>query len=228
DGTPSCPGASIQGGDISLSDGYHPGSILTFVCPAGTYPYPIPSRVCQPDGRWTPMHHPSGKWPCPPDIRCPGQMSFENGFFIPRRTFHPIGDILSFQCSDGYQLLGSSQRYCQPNGQWNGTSPVCDDGGKSFFKLSGTASPWLCPRAIATGKGNRLGDRISFQCQTNLDLIGSSQRVCMLDGEWSDTQPSCRGMHFKDTLFFQRVRLHDPQGHLLSFSFCIPLFFNIH
>uniref|UniRef100_A0A8C6V9S1 Complement C2 n=1 Tax=Naja naja TaxID=35670 RepID=A0A8C6V9S1_NAJNA len=122
-------------------------------------------------------------------IRCPGQMSFENGFFIPRRTFHPIGDILSFQCSDGYQLLGSSQRYCQPNGQWNGTSPVCDDG----------------------GKGNRLGDRISFQCQTNLDLIGSSQRVCMLDGEWSDTQPSCRGMHFKDTLFFQRVRLHDPQ-----------------
>uniref|UniRef100_A0A8C6VAC7 Complement C2 n=1 Tax=Naja naja TaxID=35670 RepID=A0A8C6VAC7_NAJNA len=204
--------ASIQGGDISLSDGYHPGSILTFVCPAGTYPYPIPSRVCQPDGRWTPMPR-ATRFRLPLYIRCPGQMSFENGFFIPRRTFHPIGDILSFQCSDGYQLLGSSQRYCQPNGQWNGTSP------------SGTASPWLCPRAIATGKGNRLGDRISFQCQTNLDLIGSSQRVCMLDGEWSDTQPSCRGMHFKDTLFFQRVRLHDPQGHLLSFNSFLYVYF---
>ncbi|KAG8127649.1 hypothetical protein E2320_014588, partial [Naja naja] len=82
--------------------------------------------------------------------------------------------------------------------------------------LSGTASPWLCPRAIATGKGNRLGDRISFQCQTNLDLIGSSQRVCMLDGEWSDTQPSCRGMHFKDTLFFQRIS-----------SFEVPIKFSV-
>uniref|UniRef100_A0A8C6V961 Complement C2 n=1 Tax=Naja naja TaxID=35670 RepID=A0A8C6V961_NAJNA len=65
-------------------------------------------------------------------------------------------------------------------------------------EISGTASPWLCPRAIATGKGNRLGDRISFQCQTNLDLIGSSQRVCMLDGEWSDTQPSCRASYSYD------------------------------
>uniref|UniRef100_A0A8C5WNX5 Sushi domain-containing protein n=1 Tax=Laticauda laticaudata TaxID=8630 RepID=A0A8C5WNX5_LATLA len=145
-------------------------------------------------------------------IRCPGQISFENGFFIPRRTFHPIGDILSFQCSDGYQLLGSSQRYCQPNGQWNGTSPVCDDGVGHCLTLA------VPPGAIATGKGNHLGDRISFKCQTNLDLIGSSQRVCMLDGEWSDTQPSCRGMHFKDTLFFQWVILDYLQSHLLSFS----------
>uniref|UniRef100_A0A670Z486 Sushi domain-containing protein n=1 Tax=Pseudonaja textilis TaxID=8673 RepID=A0A670Z486_PSETE len=189
DGTPSCPRASIQGGDISLSNGYYPGSILTFVCPAGTYPYPTPSRVCQPDGKWTPMHHPITKalkkGTCD-HIRCPGQISFENGFFIPRRTFHPIGDILSFQCSDGYQLLGSSQRYCQPNGQWNGTSPVCDDGVGHCLTLA------VPPGAIATGKGNRLGDQISFKCQTNLELIGSSQRVCMLDGEWSDTQPSCR------------------------------------
>ncbi|XP_060549344.1 uncharacterized protein LOC117667888 [Pantherophis guttatus] len=195
DGTPSCPTASIQGGHISLSDGYRPGSILTFACPAGTYPYPTPSRICQPDGKWTPMQHPSGKPTkvarCR-DIRCPGQMNFENGFFIPRRTFHPIGDILSFQCSDGYQLLGSSQRYCQPNGIWNGTSPVCDDGVGHCLTLA------VPPGAIATGKGNRLGDRISFKCQTNLDLIGSSQRVCMLDGEWSDAQPSCRASYSYD------------------------------
>ncbi|KAM3847440.1 complement C2-like [Vipera latastei] len=195
DGTLSCPRVSIQGGGISLSDGYHPGSILTFSCPVGTYPYPTPSRVCQSDGKWTPMHHPSGKPTAVArcrDIRCPGQTDFENGFFTPRRTFHPIGDILSFQCSDGYQLLGSSQRYCQPNGQWNGTAPVCDDGVGHCRTLA------VPPGAIATGKGNHLGDRISFRCQNNLDLIGSPQRVCMLDGEWSDMQPSCRASYSYD------------------------------
>ncbi|XP_070593747.1 complement C2 [Erythrolamprus reginae] len=195
DGTPSCPRGSIHGGNISLSDGYRPGSILTFACPAGTYPYPTPSRVCQPNGQWTPMHVPGGrptKVARCRDIRCPGQMSFENGFFVPRRTFHPIGDILSFQCSEGYQLLGSSQRHCQPNGLWNGTSPVCDDGAGYCLTLA------VPPGAIATGKGNRLGDRISFKCQVTLDLIGSSQRVCMLDGEWSGTQPSCRASYSYD------------------------------
>ncbi|XP_025028234.1 complement C2 [Python bivittatus] len=195
DATSSCPRASIQGGKISLSDGYRPGSILTFSCPAGTYPYPTPSRVCQPDAKWTPMHHPSGTLTniarCR-DIRCPAQTSFENGFFSPRRNSHPIGDILSFECSDGYQLLGSSQRYCQPNGQWNGTSPVCDDGVGHCRALA------IPPGAIATGRGNRLGDQVSFQCQTGLDLIGSSQRVCMLDSEWSGTQPSCRAHYSYD------------------------------
>ncbi|KAM6472547.1 complement C2 [Liasis olivaceus] len=193
--TSSCPRASIQGGNISLSDGYRPGSILTFSCPAGTYPYPTPSRVCQPDGKWTPMHHPSGTLTniarCR-DIRCPAQTSFENGFFSPRRNSHPIGDILSFECSDGYRLLGSSQRYCQPNGQWNGTSPVCDDGVGHCRTLA------IPPGAIATGRGNRLGDQVSFRCQTGLDLIGSSQRVCMLDSEWSGTQPSCRAHYSYD------------------------------
>uniref|UniRef100_G1KLB5 Complement factor B n=1 Tax=Anolis carolinensis TaxID=28377 RepID=G1KLB5_ANOCA len=126
--TPSCPiNVAIRGGTVTFSDEGRLGSTLTYSCPPGTYPYPLQSRVCQSDGKWTPMRSPHGPRvntaQCR-EIRCPPQMSFEHGSSSPRRSSHPIGDILSFECYDGYQLHGSSQRHCLPNGRWNGTSPV--------------------------------------------------------------------------------------------------------
>ncbi|XP_060126972.1 uncharacterized protein LOC118080127 [Zootoca vivipara] len=194
--TPSCPeSVSVRGGTVSLSDGFRPGSILTYSCPDGSYPYPTRSRICQSDGKWTPMRS-SSKSPLSQaqcrKISCPPQRSFENGSFGPRRGLHPVGGILSFECSDGYQLLGSSRRHCLPNGRWNGTSPVCDDGAGHCPSVA------IPPGAIATGGRNRLGDRVSFQCQSGLDLVGSSQRVCTPEGEWSGAEPSCRAPYSYD------------------------------
>ncbi|XP_053149359.1 complement factor B [Hemicordylus capensis] len=190
DAAPSCPKeVSIRGGTVSVSDGYRPGSLLTYSCPTGSYPYPSRSRICQSSGMWSPMRSPTGglirQAQCR-DIRCPAQQAFENGFFSPRRSWHPVGAVLSFECSDGYQLHGSAQRYCQPNGRWNGTSPVCEDGAGHCPSLA------IPPGAIASGGRNHLGDRITFQCQRDLDLVGSSQRVCTPEGEWSGAEPSCR------------------------------------
>ncbi|KAF7236124.1 Complement C2 [Varanus komodoensis] len=196
DTAPSCPTElSIRGGTMSLSDGYRPGSVLTYSCPAGTYAYPSRKRICQSDGKWTPMRLPNGVRTniaqCKA-MHCPPQKFFEHGSFSPRRNYHPIGDVLSFECSDGYQLLGSAQRHCLPNGRWNGTSPVCDDG------VGHCRSIAVPPGAIASRGRNGLGDRVSFQCQSGLDLIGSSQRICTLEGEWSGAEPSCRAPYSYD------------------------------
>ncbi|XP_067320852.1 uncharacterized protein [Anolis sagrei] len=193
---PSCPiNVAIRGGTVTFSDEGRLGSTLTYSCPPGTYPYPLQSRVCQSDGKWTPMRSPHGPRvntaQCR-EIRCPPQMSFEHGSSSPRRSSHPIGDVLSFECYDGYQLHGSSQRHCLPNGRWNGTSPVCDDG------VGHCRSIAIPPGAIATGGRNRLGDRVSFQCQNGFDLVGSAQRVCTPEGEWSGAEPSCRAPYSYD------------------------------
>ncbi|XP_042307061.1 complement C2 isoform X2 [Sceloporus undulatus] len=186
---------AIRGGTVTFSDGGHPGSTLTYSCPPGKYPYPLQRRICQSDGKWTPMRSLNGirtnVAQCK-DIRCPPQRSFEHGSFNPRRSSHPIGDILSFECFDGYQLLGSSQRHCLPNGRWNGTAPVCDDG------VGHCRSIAIPPGAIVTEGRNRLGDRVSFQCQNGLDLVGSTQRVCGPEGEWSGAEPSCRAPYSYD------------------------------
>nr|XP_020666826.1 complement C2 [Pogona vitticeps] len=196
DETPSCPkDLSIRGGTFSLSDGYRSGSILAYSCPPGTYPYPTRSRICQSDGKWTPMFSSSGTRTNVAQcrvVRCPPQRAFEHGSFSPRRSAHPVGDILSFECFDGYQLLGSSQRHCLPNGRWNGTSPVCDDGVGHCRSLA------IPPGAIVSGVRNQLGDRVSFQCQNGLDLVGSAQRVCTPEGEWSGAEVSCRAPYSYD------------------------------
>uniref|UniRef100_A0ABM5FHQ2 Complement C2 n=1 Tax=Pogona vitticeps TaxID=103695 RepID=A0ABM5FHQ2_9SAUR len=196
DETPSCPkDLSIRGGTFSLSDGYRSGSILAYSCPPGTYPYPTRSRICQSDGKWTPMFSSSGTRANVAQcrvVRCPPQRAFEHGSFSPRRSAHPVGDILSFECFDGYQLLGSSQRHCLPNGRWNGTSPVCDDGVGHCRSLA------IPPGAIVSGVRNQLGDRVSFQCQNGLDLVGSAQRVCTPEGEWSGAEVSCRAPYSYD------------------------------
>ncbi|XP_025048718.1 complement factor B [Alligator sinensis] len=130
--SPQCSGdVGIQGGNVSLSDGLRPGSLLTYLCPFGTYPYPQPSRLCQPSGHWTPLrtssstHNPT---PTCRKMRCPPQLQFEHGTVGPRRTFYLVGSELTFECRDGYTLRGSALRRCLPTGRWDGEMPACDDG----------------------------------------------------------------------------------------------------
>ncbi|RWS31979.1 hypothetical protein B4U80_04838 [Leptotrombidium deliense] len=32
---------------------------------------------------------------------------------------------LTYQCNEGYELVGRANRYCQSNGQWSGVLPSC-------------------------------------------------------------------------------------------------------
>lgn len=50
--TPSChKNVNISGGTFTLSQGWAPGSILTYSCPLGYYPVPA-TRLCKLNGQW--------------------------------------------------------------------------------------------------------------------------------------------------------------------------------
>ena len=36
------------------------------------------------------------------------------------------GDTVKFECFDGFKLIGEDTLTCGSNGQWSGTSPICD------------------------------------------------------------------------------------------------------
>ena len=36
------------------------------------------------------------------------------------------GDRATYTCNSGYELIGSSTRICQTNGQWSGDAPTCE------------------------------------------------------------------------------------------------------
>lgn len=48
-------------------------------------------------------------------------------------------DKCMFSCDRGYELIGSSQKVCQANGQWTGSDIVKCEG--KFYTIAGCAKP---------------------------------------------------------------------------------------
>ena len=45
------------------------------------------------------------------------------------------GNICSFTCDTGYELIGSGTRSCQSNGNWSGSVAMCSGGKWSGFNI---------------------------------------------------------------------------------------------
>ena len=39
-----------------------------------------------------------------------------------------LGSMATYECDDGFILMGLSQRTCNNSGEWNGTAPTCEPG----------------------------------------------------------------------------------------------------
>ncbi len=37
-----------------------------------------------------------------------------------------VGSTATYECDDGFLLIGSSSRYCQQYGDWSGEAPICN------------------------------------------------------------------------------------------------------
>ncbi|XP_043306415.1 complement C2 isoform X1 [Cervus elaphus] len=207
----SCPkNVNISGGSFTLSNGWSPGSILTYSCPLGRYPYPVVTRLCKSNGQWQiPRSTRSTKAICKP-VRCPAPVSFENGVYTPRLGSHPVGGNLSFECEDGFTLRGSAVRQCRPNGMWDGETAVCDNG------ASHCPNPGISVGAVRTGSRFGLGDKVRYRCSSNLVLTGSAERECQDDGVWSGTEAICRQPYSYDFPEDVAPALGTSFSHLLA------------
>ena len=45
-----------------------------------------------------------------------------------------VGQIVTYTCNSGYELMGNSTRTCQSSGQWTGSQPSCS--GKLYMSFS--------------------------------------------------------------------------------------------
>lgn len=186
----------IANGNFTLSDGYNVGSVLTYHCSEGFYPHPLRNRICQKTGRWTILRESNYrvilKSACK-EIRCPSQVTFENGQFHPRKDFFRIGETLHFECHDGNVLRGSPVRTCMKNGKWNGTTAICEDG------FGHCANPGIPIGATKSGIRYQIDAKVRYQCRSGLILTGSKERTCLESREWTGTAPQCSYPYAYDT-----------------------------
>uniref|UniRef100_A0A4X2K6F5 Complement C2 n=1 Tax=Vombatus ursinus TaxID=29139 RepID=A0A4X2K6F5_VOMUR len=190
---PSCSrNVKILGGNFTLSNGWAPGSLLTYTCPLGRYPYPVSTRLCNSNGQWKSLGASEGTKAICKFVRCPAPVAFENGVYSPRLSSHPVGGNVSFECEDGYILRGSPMRRCRPNGMWDGETALCDNG------AGHCRDPGIPIGSVRTGYRFNVGDRVKYRCSEKLILVGSEERECQANGVWSGTEPICRSSYSYD------------------------------
>uniref|UniRef100_A0A3Q0S380 C3/C5 convertase n=1 Tax=Amphilophus citrinellus TaxID=61819 RepID=A0A3Q0S380_AMPCI len=187
---------SINGGHVTYSKGGLEGSVLTYHCGPGQYPYPVSYRTCGEHGEWSPMRLASGRLmsgaTCK-DVRCPAQLQLDHGDFWPRDQWFRVGTTQSFSCQEGFTLYGSAQRNCTLSGDWTGSTPVCDNHAEDCN------DPGIPPGALRSAGRFLRGEKLTYRCQTGLSLLGSAERFCLEHREWSGSTPRCQGPNTFDS-----------------------------
>ena len=59
---------------------------------------------------------------------CSALVAPENGFIS--NNDRTCGSQVTYSCKEGYQLSGSENSNCQPDGTWSEMAPVCEAAGK--------------------------------------------------------------------------------------------------
>uniref|UniRef100_A0A672KZ14 C3/C5 convertase n=1 Tax=Sinocyclocheilus grahami TaxID=75366 RepID=A0A672KZ14_SINGR len=188
----SCPkeNLNITGGTFVLSNGYSHGSLLRYICSNGYYPS-VQSRHCQ-NEHWTSKTK-IIKTPECKKITCPNPRVFKNGEVIPYKEKYYVNDTTTYSCHTDYTFRGSAVRVCKPNGKWSGSTPIC---GRDSDHCP---DPGVPPGSSRTGDMFNIDDKVTYNCERPLTLIGSKVRVCQDGGQWSGTEPQCYANFTYDT-----------------------------
>ncbi|KAF1378588.1 hypothetical protein PFLUV_G00192100 [Perca fluviatilis] len=183
----------IVGGDYILTKQLKIGSMLVYQCPEGYYPYPHLTRICELNSIWKPAPKRFFPQRCK-RVECPDPNVMEYGNIFPPQEKYFVDNETTYECYSGYRLRGSSRRVCLSNGKWSGFTPICSrDTGDSC------ADPGIPPGATRDGNAFGIDDKVTYSCNGELFLVGSSERVCQENGHWTGKEPACFYKHTYDT-----------------------------
>lgn len=156
------------------------GSILTYKCDPGYHLVGNSERVCGVNQTWMGSEPQCIIRHCPPPSPSipHGSISGDNFTF---------SSIIYYDCHMGYVRDGPSQRRCREDGLWDGSEPKCH--------------PVRCPIPAIPDHGSiwgydfHYGDVVTYACNRGYKLVGPSERTCLANQTWDDTDPSCLLIH---------------------------------
>ncbi|XP_076024356.1 complement factor B-like [Genypterus blacodes] len=183
----------MEGGTYSLTKEMEQGSTLVYHCPEGFYPYPALSRLCQLNNLWKPPPKRFRPQKCKM-VECPDPTVIRNADITPTEAKYFVHNVTTYDCYSSYTLRGSSRRVCLPNGKWSGTTPIC-----SRDTGNGCPDPGIPAGTSRAGDSFDIDDKVKYRCNANLYLVGSSERRCLENGQWTGTEPTCFYRHTYDT-----------------------------
>ena len=163
------------------------GDVLTVSCNTGyTFQAPYAGKInveltCQSDGEY------DKTVPECSQAFCGTVPAINNGYVVSSTTIYGAGQVV-YACNPGYSPPQGTDLSitCQSNSLWE-TPPSCTASLCSDPPLAITSGR----REIVHGNGTSHESIISFACDQNYQLIGSSRILCA-NGTWSFNVPSCQ------------------------------------
>ncbi|XP_035660141.1 CUB and sushi domain-containing protein 1-like [Branchiostoma floridae] len=149
------------------------GDTVVFDCDVGYDLVGSQQRTCQSSQQWTGVQPYCERKRCP-QLTVPANGGANGGIYY--------GDTAAYSCDPGYELIGSSIRTCQADGQWAGMQPTCN-------KMQCLTLP--APVNGSISGGHYYGDQVIYSCDPGFDLVGTPIRICEDSQLWSGVQPSC-------------------------------------
>uniref|UniRef100_A0A8C3QYS8 Sushi, von Willebrand factor type A, EGF and pentraxin domain-containing protein 1 n=1 Tax=Cyanoderma ruficeps TaxID=181631 RepID=A0A8C3QYS8_9PASS len=118
-------------------------------------------------------------------VHCPELKPPENGHFVQNVCNNYFNAACGIRCKAGFDLVGSSIRLCQPNGQWSGSEATC--------------RVRTCPRLRSPQNGhiNCSTADISYKtvcfvtCNEGYEIEGNSKLTCQGNSQWDSKEPKC-------------------------------------
>ncbi|KAL3867863.1 hypothetical protein ACJMK2_040709 [Sinanodonta woodiana] len=169
----NCPPPKLTNGFPSgFQTGF--GTTITFTCKKGYRLDGSSIRTCQASGLW------SGEEPVCIRLDCGKLQPPVNGQVLVLRG------KASYQCYDGFYLVGLQERECQDDQTWSGQDPLCEPKPCEYA----TDEPF--PNGSLNYTSLTFGSYITYLCNEGYERIGNRQRECLIDGTWSGSLPRCQ------------------------------------
>ncbi|CAH1255409.1 CSMD3 [Branchiostoma lanceolatum] len=114
----------------------------------------------------------------------PTPMAPINGTLSPDGANYYQGDVITFTCNQGYELVGASIVMCQSDQTWTRPFPRCTP--IECHALTGLANG-----ALSSTGATSYQDVVTFTCNQGYELNGASSVTCQANHAWSDPVPTC-------------------------------------
>ncbi|XP_017849130.1 uncharacterized protein LOC108604254 isoform X1 [Drosophila busckii] len=118
-------------------------------------------------------------------INCP-EIPIRRGLIVSTNDTKLSTRVL-LSCSNGNSLIGASELFCLPSGNWSALLPVCEsvECGDIPLMPNNVSSPRVSVLS------REVGGRAAFSCSSGYGLRGQSEVICLPTGEWSTPFPTC-------------------------------------
>ncbi|XP_053397191.1 sushi, von Willebrand factor type A, EGF and pentraxin domain-containing protein 1-like [Mercenaria mercenaria] len=158
---------------VANSKNFEYGSVIEITCNMGYNLTGVAQMVCQAGGTWS-----SPRPVCKP-YDCKHRNISNGDFIAPNGT--TFGQTASQVCSKGYTLNGDTAVTCTSFG-WNGTAGTCT------IVDCGNPTPTY---ANVNSTNFEYGSMVEITCNTGYNITGESLMVCLANGSWSSSSPTC-------------------------------------